>query len=143
MVVGSVMTETLIRLAETLLDKPGGYLSNDRLPPGVLLDNMPNFEFGALVQVRDLLAQGASPEQVQQALADNAAAFGAGATAAAPTRVDLGFGIREHLWRHDPVVLAAALDHVVTHAPDVEEHGLTVARRVVEDRLVGGHRVVD
>jgi hypothetical protein len=53
-VVGSVVTETLIHIAETLLDKRGGYLSNDRLPPGVLLDNMPNWEFGVLVQVRDL-----------------------------------------------------------------------------------------
>ena len=54
MVVGTATTATLIGVAETLLDKPGGYLSNDRLPPGVLLDNMPNWEFGALVQVRDL-----------------------------------------------------------------------------------------
>jgi hypothetical protein len=53
-VVGTVTTATMVRVAETLLDKPGGYLSNDLGPPGVLLDNMPNFEFGALVQVRDL-----------------------------------------------------------------------------------------
>lgn len=53
-VVGSTTTAALIRVAETLLDKPGGYLGNDVLPPGVLLDNMPNWEFGALVQVRDL-----------------------------------------------------------------------------------------
>jgi hypothetical protein len=39
---------------ETLLDKPGGYLSNDVMPPSVLLDNIPNWEFGALVQSRDL-----------------------------------------------------------------------------------------
>lgn len=51
---GSTTTAALIRVAETLLDKHGGYLSNDVLPPGVLLDNMPNWEFGALVQVRDL-----------------------------------------------------------------------------------------
>ncbi len=53
-VVGTVMTETLIRVAETLLDKRGGYLSNDYLPPGVWMDNVPNWEFGALLQVRDL-----------------------------------------------------------------------------------------
>ncbi len=53
-VVGSTTTAALIRVADTLLDKPGGYLGNDVLPPGVLLDNMPNWEFGALVQVRDL-----------------------------------------------------------------------------------------
>jgi hypothetical protein len=48
------MTGTLIEVARTLLDKPGGYLSNDITPPGVLIDNMPNWEFGVLVQVRDL-----------------------------------------------------------------------------------------
>ncbi len=53
-VVGTVTTETLIRVAETLLDKRGGYLSNDYLPPGVWMDNVPNWEFGALLQVRDL-----------------------------------------------------------------------------------------
>jgi hypothetical protein len=53
-VVGYSTTDTLIRVAETMLDKPGGYLSNDRMPPGVILDNTPNWEFGVLQQVRDL-----------------------------------------------------------------------------------------
>jgi len=53
-VVGSTVTVALITVAETLLDKPGGYLSNDISPPGVYLDNIPNWEFGVLVQVRDL-----------------------------------------------------------------------------------------
>lgn len=53
-VVGYVTTVTLMRVAETLLDKPGGYLTNDVTPPSVLLDNMPNWEYGALVQIRDL-----------------------------------------------------------------------------------------
>ncbi len=53
-VVGTVTTETLIRVAETLLDKRGGYLSNDFMPPGVWMDNVPSWEFGALLQVRDL-----------------------------------------------------------------------------------------
>ena len=53
-VVGAVTTSTLIRVSSTLLDKPGGYLTNDVLPPGVYLDNIPNWEFGVLVQVRDL-----------------------------------------------------------------------------------------
>jgi len=53
-VVGYSTTDTLIRVAETLLDKPGGYLSNDRMPPSVLLDNIPNWEFGVLQQIRDL-----------------------------------------------------------------------------------------
>src|SRR5690606_27209714 len=53
-VIGYASTDTLIRVAETLLEKPGGYLSNDKLPPGVFLDNIPNWEFGVLQQVRDL-----------------------------------------------------------------------------------------
>ena len=48
------MTDTLVRVAGTLLDKPGGYLTNDVLPPAVFLDNIPNWEFGVLQQVRDL-----------------------------------------------------------------------------------------
>lgn len=51
---GFTTTATLMHVAETLLDKPGGYLSNDILPPGLWLDNIPNWEFGVLVQVRDL-----------------------------------------------------------------------------------------
>jgi len=53
-VTGSVTTATLMAVMETLLDKPGGYLHNDRFPPGIWLDNMPNWEFGVLIQVRDL-----------------------------------------------------------------------------------------
>ncbi len=52
--VGYATTDTLIRVAETLLEKPGGYLTNDVAPPGVFLDNIPNWEFGVLTQVRDL-----------------------------------------------------------------------------------------
>ncbi len=50
---GARTTATLIALIDTLLDKPGGYLSNDVLPPGLWLDNMPNWEYGVVVQVRD------------------------------------------------------------------------------------------
>jgi len=53
-IVGYSTIDTLIRVAETLLDKPGGYLTNDVMPPGVFLDNIPNWEFGVLQQVRDL-----------------------------------------------------------------------------------------
>lgn len=52
--VGFATTSTLIRLAETLLEKPGGYITNDIAPPGIWLDNVPNWEYGVLVQVRDL-----------------------------------------------------------------------------------------
>ena len=51
---GYTTTSTLISLAQKLLDKPGGYLTNDILPPGVWLDNMPNWEYGVLVQIRDM-----------------------------------------------------------------------------------------
>ncbi|MEQ8313091.1 MAG: DUF2333 family protein [Gammaproteobacteria bacterium] len=53
-VVGATLTSALIEVTETLLDKPGGYLTNDVMPPGIYLDNIPNWEFGVLVQVRDL-----------------------------------------------------------------------------------------
>lgn len=53
-VTGFAITSTLIRVSETLLDKSGGFLSNDITPPGVFLDNMPSWEFGVLEMVRDL-----------------------------------------------------------------------------------------
>lgn len=51
---GYVITTSLIRVTETLLNKSGGYLSNDVMPPGLLMDNMPSWEFGALEMIRDL-----------------------------------------------------------------------------------------
>src|SRR5690606_35576222 len=53
-VIGYSTVSTLVRTVEWLLEKPGGYLSNDIAPPSVFLDNMPNFEYGVLVQCRDL-----------------------------------------------------------------------------------------
>ncbi|RJG47578.1 DUF2333 family protein [Motilimonas pumila] len=53
-VVGYTTTTTLITVAETLLNKPGGYLVNDVTPPSIFMDNMPNWELGVLEQVRDL-----------------------------------------------------------------------------------------
>jgi hypothetical protein len=53
-VVGYSTTDTLVRVASTILEKPGGYLTNDLMPPGVVLDNMPNWEQGVLTQVQDL-----------------------------------------------------------------------------------------
>jgi len=53
-VIGYATTDTLVRVAETLLEKPGGYLTNDMTPPSVFLDNIPNWELGVLQQVRDL-----------------------------------------------------------------------------------------
>lgn len=54
MVTGYLTTATLIRTIDILLNKTGGYLSNDIMPPSLFMDNIPNWEFGVLVQVRDL-----------------------------------------------------------------------------------------
>ena len=51
---GEYTARTVRGLVVTLLDKPGGYLSNDIMPPGLLMDNMPSWEYGVLVQVRDM-----------------------------------------------------------------------------------------
>ena len=51
-VTGYTTAVTVATLAETLLNKRGGYLSNDILPPGVYLDNTPNWEFGVLTHLR-------------------------------------------------------------------------------------------
>jgi len=50
---GYASADALIQVMETLLDKPGGYLSNDMTPPSIFLDNIPSFEYGALIQSRD------------------------------------------------------------------------------------------
>ena len=52
---GVVTVATLDSVARTLLEKPGGYLYNDVSIPGVYLDNMPNWEYGVLKEVRDSL----------------------------------------------------------------------------------------
>jgi hypothetical protein len=53
-VTGFTTTVTLLEVADKLINKPGGYLTNDKLPPSVFMDNIPNWEYGVLVQVRDL-----------------------------------------------------------------------------------------
>ena len=40
-VTGYVTTSTMINFTDTLLSKRGGYLGNDIMPPGVLMDNYP------------------------------------------------------------------------------------------------------
>ncbi len=55
LVTGYVSTSALIHVMDTVLNKRGGYLSNDMLPPGVLMDNIPNWEFGVITQVRDIV----------------------------------------------------------------------------------------
>lgn len=76
---GSRTTAVLIHNMDYLLTKPGGYLSNDVTLPGVLLDNMPNWEFGVVVASRDLAtalrnqlsrAQSQSPEDRDLGIAE-------------------------------------------------------------------------
>lgn len=69
-VTGFATTATTIKLAETLLDKPGGFISNDIFPPGLWMDNMPSWEYGVLVQLRDVtraMRQTISRSQSQSA----------------------------------------------------------------------------
>ena len=53
-VTGYATVQSTIQTCGWLLNKPGGYLSNDVMPPSVWLDNMPSFEFGVLEQCRDM-----------------------------------------------------------------------------------------
>ena len=78
-VIGTATTVSLIYVADTMLDKPGGFLSNDITLPGVVLDNIPSWEFGVLVQLRDLAramresfsrSQSQSTEDVDLAIAE-------------------------------------------------------------------------
>lgn len=50
---GYTYSATLAHIADTLLNKSGGYITNDVAPPGVLLDNITSWELGALVMLRD------------------------------------------------------------------------------------------
>ncbi len=77
---GFVTTATLIETLDRMLRKRGGYLSNDVMPPGILLDNVPNWEWGVLVQARDLAialrndlarSQTQSTEDIDLIRADN------------------------------------------------------------------------
>ena len=78
-VTGTTTVAALQEVIRTLLEKPGGYLHNDLFPPGVWLDNMPNWEYGVLVQSRDLAralrevlsrSQSQSKEDVDLTLAE-------------------------------------------------------------------------
>lgn len=53
LVTGYTTTATVIHITDTLLNKRGGYLSNDVFPPGVWMDNIPEWEFGVLMLLRD------------------------------------------------------------------------------------------
>jgi hypothetical protein len=51
--VGSTTTATALEIAHQLLNKPGGYIHNDRFPPGLWLDNIGSWEQGVVIQLRD------------------------------------------------------------------------------------------
>lgn len=77
---GATTTATMIEVIDRILHKRGGYLTNDLLPPGLVMDNVPNWEWGALVQTRDLAiamrndlarSQTQSTEDVNLVKADN------------------------------------------------------------------------
>ncbi len=79
-VTGYTTTATLIEAANSLLNKRGGYIANDIMPPWVFLDNVPNWEFGVLTQVRDLAramrndfsrSQTQSTEDIDLSVADS------------------------------------------------------------------------
>lgn len=81
---GIATTSTLLHIIDTLLHKRAGYLSNDLLPPFVFMDNLPNWEYGVLLQARDLArvlrndisrSQTQSSENSQLAIADPALHF--------------------------------------------------------------------
>lgn len=50
---GYTTTYAMIHVAKKMMDKRGGYLSNDVMPPSIFMDDIPNWEFGVLTQVRD------------------------------------------------------------------------------------------
>jgi hypothetical protein len=52
---GVAMTLTLRYSVQGLLEKPGGFVANDLMPPGVWLDNMAAFERGVLAASRDMV----------------------------------------------------------------------------------------
>lgn len=51
---GEALLLVQARLADTLTGKPGGFLDNDVMPPGSMMDDMPAWERGVLGDVRDL-----------------------------------------------------------------------------------------
>ena len=78
-VTGAATTAALLEVTRLLLEKNGGYISNDITPPGAFLDNMPNWEYGVLIQSRDLAralrevlsrSQSQSQEDVDLTLAE-------------------------------------------------------------------------
>ncbi len=69
-VVGCHLVSSSINILESLLEKPGGFTKNDLTPPGILMDNMPEWEYGVLTVMRQTtqsLNNGFSRSQSQSA----------------------------------------------------------------------------
>ncbi len=103
LVTGYTTTDTVIHLARTLLDKRGGYLSNDLFPPGAWMDNVPSWEFGVLVQLRDAArayridfsrSQSQSREDPDLSVAEGKFFFDNSSWAFPPTESEYREGIR-------------------------------------------------
>jgi hypothetical protein len=77
---GATTTATVIDLTNNLMDKPGGLLYNDINPiTGWYLDNVPNWEYGNVILIRDITnamrnqfarSQSQSPEDVDLSKAE-------------------------------------------------------------------------
>jgi hypothetical protein len=140
LVTGMATTATAIRIGETLLDKPGGYLSNDASPPGVFLDNIPNWEFGALTAWRDLLnalrndfsrAQSQSVEDKDLAIAQPQSNYQSDSWMLPSTESEYRKGI-EALYRYSQGLSDTAAVHAQFFA---RADNLTTYLEVVEKRL--------
>lgn len=139
-VTGTVTTVTAIRIGETLLDKPGGYLSNDVSPPGVFLDNIPNWEFGALTAWRDLLtalrndfsrAQSQSVEDKDLAIAQPQSNYQSDSWMLPSTESEYGTGI-DALYRYSEGLSDTSATHAQFFA---RADNLATYLEVVEKRL--------
>jgi len=140
LVTGSATTATAIRIGETLLDKPGGYLSNDGSPPGVFLDNIPNWEFGVLTAWRDLLnalrndfsrAQSQSVEDKDLAIAQPQSNYPSDSWILPSTESEYRKGI-DALYRYNQRISDTTAVHAQFFA---RADNLTTYLEVVEKRL--------
>lgn len=67
-VIGSTFVGTTAEILDTLLHKPGGFITNDKTPPGIFMDNIPSWEKGVIELMRQttlILANDFSRSQSQ------------------------------------------------------------------------------
>ncbi len=139
-VVGSTTTVTLMSVTATLLDKPGGFLTNDIFPPGIWLDNIPNWEYGVLIQVRDMSramreafsrSQSQSKEDPDLALAEPRLNFANSSWAVPASESEYRDGLRYLTNYHNRLVDDADSDtQFYARADNLSYWLATVARRL-------------